>query len=317
MRIKIQKIDTIERLDTFLAKKLQLSRAFVQKQIKNESVLVNKKTTNSSHKLSIGDIIEIVKTEQDVPRIIPNKNIKFKVVDETENYIVIEKPEKLIMHPAKGIEEPTLSDALVAKYSEISSVGDDKLRPGIVHRLDKGVSGLVVIARNKKMFDFLKEQFGSRKINKEYIALVHGEIEKDERTIDVPIGRSKTKGRKMAAHIHEFTGDKKAKTEFSVLQRFRNFTLIKVKILTGRTHQIRVHLNSIGHPVVGDELYKNRKLKKTDLGRLFLHASALSFEDLDGTKKTYVSSLPKELNDFLDKESTKRKNSLKLKSKKI
>ena len=110
---------------------------------------------------------------------------------------------------------------------------------------------------------------------------------------------------------------KKAITELSVLQRFRNFTLIKVKILTGRTHQIRVHLNSIGYPVVGDELYKNRKLKKTDLGRLFLHASALSFIDLDGTKKTYVSDLPKQLNDFLNKESTKRKNSLKLKSKKI
>ncbi len=313
MEIKVQKTEKTERIDKFLSKKINASRTFVQKQIKEGLILVNKKKIRPNFTPQNGDIIQIEKTEPKTPSIVPDGQVKFKVVHETKNYIVIEKPSGLIVHPAPGIKEQTLADGLAAKYPYLTSVGENMLRPGMVHRIDKEVSGLMVIAKNQKMFEFLKKQFKDRKVNKEYIALAHGKILEHEGSIKTPIGRSKTKTGKMAAHVSQITGDRQAKTKYQVLQKFTNNTLLKVKILTGRTHQIRVHLNSIGHPVVGDELYTNKKIKKTSLGRIFLHASKLSFEDLDGTKKTYSSNLPKEFIDFLNTQSIKKKNSLKLK----
>jgi len=299
MKITIQPQDKIERIDKFLAEKFKISRAFIQKQIKNGSITVNNDKINAHYKPMLGDIIEIEKTEKDPPDISPSKTIKFKIIEKTDDYIVIEKPARLVVHPAEGIHELTLVNGLLAKYPEIAKVGENELRPGIVHRLDRDVSGLMVIARTQKMFDHLKKQFQERSIEKEYTALVHGVIEDEDGTINTPIGRSKTKDGKMAAHSQETEGDREAITEFEVIERKKNYTLLSVKILTGRSHQIRVHLNSIEYPIVGDKLYTNKRIKNADLNRLFLHASRLAFNDLDSERKEYKSKLPKELINFL------------------
>jgi len=300
MKITIKPTDKIDRLDKFITNKLpDLSRAFIQKQIKDGSITVNSDKTTAHYKPSTGDIIEIAKTEQTKPSLSPNKDVQFDVIDETADYIVINKPAGLVVHPAHGVHEPTLTDGLLAKYPEIAKVGENELRPGIVHRLDREASGLMVIARTQKMFDHLKKQFQERAIEKEYIGLVHGIIEDEDGTIDTPIGRSQTKDGRMAAHPEKQEKDKDAKTEFEVEERIKNYTLLKVKILTGRSHQIRVHLNSIQHPVVGDTLYTNKRIKHADLNRLFLHASKLGFDDLDSERKEFESDLPEELINFL------------------
>ena len=179
-------------------------------------------------------------------------------------------------------------------------MGEDKLRPGIVHRLDRDVSGLMVVARTQKMFESLKQQFQDRSIQKQYTALVHGVIDEEHRVIDTPIGRSQTKSGKMAAHTQELEGDRDAKTEYTVLKRLKNYTLLEIRLHTGRSHQIRVHLHSIGYPVVGDALYTNKRVKHKNLGRIFLHESKLSFDDASGERRTYESELPKELKHFYE-----------------
>ncbi|MBI1961662.1 MAG: RluA family pseudouridine synthase [Parcubacteria group bacterium] len=300
MKLTVATTDALSRLDKFLTTKLPgATRSFVQKQIKRGAVMVNGSPTNAHYAPKPGDIIEISKIEQEAPRIKPDASVKFNAIDENRDFIVIEKPAGLVVHPAMGIHEPTLADGLAAKYPELARVGEDKLRPGIVHRLDRDVSGLMVVARTQKMFESLKQQFQNRSVEKQYTALVHGVIDEEHGVIDTPIGRSQTKSGKMAAHTQELEGDRDAKTEFKVLKRLKNYTLLEVRLHTGRSHQIRVHLHSIGHPVVGDALYTNRRVKHKDLGRIFLHASKLSFDDASGERRTYTSELPKELRDFL------------------
>lgn len=247
-----------------------------------------------------------------------------EIIFEDNNYLVINKPADLIVHGGPGITEITLADLLIEKYPEILEVGEDKLRPGIVHRLDKEVSGLMVIAKNNESFNNLKEQFKDRDVNKTYLALVHGKIEKDYDDIIFPIKRAK-EGYKMAAlpmnvenllvrrspksrdkgNIEGLFKARAASTSFKVIKRFINFTYLEVNIKTGRTHQIRVHFSAYGHPLVGDNLYYTKKSKeknkKINLGRVFLVASQLSFSDLNGAKKTFNLELPKELENYLPK----------------
>jgi 23S rRNA pseudouridine1911/1915/1917 synthase len=304
MKITIKTTDKLERIDKLIAEKFpKLSRSFIQKEIKKGNILVNKKEINPRYKVLVGDIVDIKNIDQPKPDISPNNKVKFKIIEEDKNFIVIDKPAGLITHPSDSVHEPTLVNGLLAKFPEIEKVGEDKLRPGIVHRLDRDVSGLMVIAREQKMFEYLKKQFQERTITKQYIALVHGLVtEEEEGVIDTPIGRSVSKSGKMAAHTEEFDGDKQAKTEYKVIERIKNYTLILATIHTGRTHQIRVHLNSIEHPVVGDTLYTNKRINTkhaASLGRLFLHATILGFNDLSDKKKEYESKLPKDLKDFL------------------
>ncbi len=300
MKLAVETTDNLDRLDKFLAAKLpNATRSFVAKQIKCNAVTVNGNPTNAHYQPKPGDMIEISKVEQDRPSIKPNASVKFSVIDDTADFIVIEKPAGLVVHPAQGIHEPTLVDGLAAKYPELAEVGEDKLRPGIVHRLDRDVSGLMVVARTQKMFESLKQQFQNRSVEKQYTALVHGVIDEEYGVIDTPIGRSQTKSGKMAAHTQELEGDRDAKTEYTVLKRLKNYTLLAVRLHTGRSHQIRVHLHSIGHPVVGDALYTNKRVKRKNLGRIFLHASRLAFDDVSGERRTYESGLPKELQDFV------------------
>jgi len=241
-----------------------------------------------------------------------------KIIEETPDYLVVDKPAGLAAHGGGNLTEPTLADWLVAYYPKIKTVGDDPARPGLVHRLDKDVSGLMVIAKNKKSFENLKNQFKNREVNKEYIALVHGRLDKDEGEITFPIKRAKD-GHRMAAlpanaekllerrhpkgrdqgNIAGWFKSREALTEFTVLKKLVNYTLLRVRIKTGRTHQIRVHFFAYGYPLVGDPLYYTSKTKiknkKLDLGRVFLMADRLSFRDLSGKVKAFEIALPEKL----------------------
>ncbi|NCU39589.1 RluA family pseudouridine synthase [Candidatus Falkowbacteria bacterium] len=254
-----------------------------------------------------------------------NMNTDFpEIIFEDNNYLVINKPAGLIVHGGPGIKGVTLVDLLLDKYPFLKEVGDEALRPGIVHRLDKDVSGLMVIAKTTESFSSLKEQFKERDVNKTYLALAHGKIEKDYDDINFPIKRAKD-GYKMAAlplntvdllikkspqsrdrgNIEGFFKAREASTSFKVLKRFINYTFLEVTIKTGRTHQIRVHFFAYGHPLVGDNLYFNKKSreknKKFNLNRVFLVASQLSFMNLKGERKEFSLPLPSELEKLLPK----------------
>jgi 23S rRNA pseudouridine1911/1915/1917 synthase len=221
---------------------------------------------------------------------------KIQFIFEDENFLVLDKPAGLEVAAEIKKTEPTLVNWLVAKYPAIAKVGLPS-RPGIVHRLDKAASGLLVIAKTQAAFESLIKQFKERKIKKEYIVLVHGLVKKDEGVIEFPISRTRS-GR--FAALPKGSEGREAITEYEVVKRFRNFTLLKVKIRTGRTHQIRVHLHALGHSVVGDKLYKQKRIKKIPLDRLFLHASTLGFYDLNNKWKEFKSDLPDELVQFLN-----------------
>lgn len=235
--------------------------------------------------------------------------MKYKLIRANAEFIIINKPAGLLVHGADHLDEETLADQLLADYPEIRKVGDDPIRPGIVHRLDKLASGLMVIARTQESFYNLKEQFQKRTINKHYTALVYGQIAKDKDEINFPILRS-SKGYKMAALPETVKGEKNidgrnAISEFEIIKRYINYTLLKVKIKTGRTHQIRVHMSAYGHPLVGDDLYSTKKTKvknkKVDLERIFLVADELEFKDLRGELQKFEIGLPEELVVFLGK----------------
>lgn len=244
------------------------------------------------------------------------------IIYEDENYLVINKPAGLIVHGGPGIKEATLVDWLLGRWPEIKEVGDDPIRPGLVHRLDKEVSGLMVIAKTRDSFSGLKAQFQDREVNKQYLALVHGNLKPEAGEINFPIKRS-SQGHKMAAmplnaenllsrrlpkgrdqgNIDGYFQARPAKTEFQVIKHFPNYTLVRAKIETGRTHQIRVHFLALGHPLVGDPLYYNKssqaRNRKLDLGRIFLVAERLAFKDLSGQTKEFRIELPAELTEKL------------------
>jgi 23S rRNA pseudouridine1911/1915/1917 synthase len=231
---------------------------------------------------------------------------KYKIYED-DDILVINKPAGILVHGSEHIKEKTLADFLLEEYPLLAKVGEDPSRPGIMHRLDRLASGLLVIAKNQTSFENLKSQFQKRKIKKYYTALVHGKIIKDEDEINFPIQRS-TKGFKMAAipatiHGEQNLHGRQANTAFEITKRFINYTLLKVRIKTGRTHQIRVHLAAYGHAIVGDDIYGTKrnkeKNKKLGLDRIFLVAQELEFKDLSGEKKNFKIELPEELQQLL------------------
>jgi 23S rRNA pseudouridine1911/1915/1917 synthase len=235
--------------------------------------------------------------------------VKLNIVYEDEDLAVIDKPAGLLVHSAPKIQEKTLADFLVERYPEIKNVGDpvkppvggngagDPLRPGIVHRLDRETSGLMVVAKNQATFEFLKNQFQERKVEKRYLALVWGLVVKDEGQIILPIGRSRKFGRQAAGF--KAKNIRPALTEFKVRERFADFTLLDVYPKTGRMHQIRAHLAAIGHPVAGDRLYAKKKSGEAGLGRQFLHAYFLKFTAPGGKILQFRSELPEDLKRYL------------------
>lgn len=291
------------RLDRFLAEKIkEASRSRIQKDIESGLVRVNGEVAAESKTVvRLGDEIEyrIQKTEY------RNSDSGFEILDshvlyENEDLLVIDKPAGLVVHPAPGYKGPTLVEGLLHKYKDIKLVGEDDIRPGIVHRLDKDTSGVMLVAKSQKMFEHLKDAFASRKIKKEYIALVCGNVESKHGFIDAPVGKHAADFRKMTALRP--TNAKPALTEYYVQEHLDGYTLLMVKLHTGRTHQIRVHFSSPdffgGHPLAGDKLYG--KCKAPGLERQFLHARKIEVQLPDATWIEAESKLPPDLEQVLN-----------------
>lgn len=224
-----------------------------------------------------------------------------QVLHKDKNFLVINKPAGVLVHSVKGKEQKSLVDWLVKNYPEIRNVGDEpETRPGIVHRLDKDTSGIMLIARNQTAFDYFKNQFQEHKIKKTYIALVWGLVTPKKGIIEKPIGL-KTGTTKRTVYLKTAKMIKEAKTEYKAIKFLKlgdnDFTLLEVRPLTGRTHQIRIHFSSIGHPVVGDKLYG--KHETFGLNRHFLHAESLEFTSPEGSRMKCSIDLPEELQSFL------------------
>jgi len=294
-----------QRLDIWLTTELNLSRSLVQKMIKRGEVLVNDSIVSAHRLIKADDKIKVIKLKVKPVKVKTEKIVlpKIEIIKETPDYIVLNKPAGLLMHGADNETRTSLTDWLIKYYPKISKVGEDLNRPGIVHRLDKDVSGIVVVAKNQKSFDDLKKQFKGRKVVKRYLALVYGADLPTEGEIRFRMGRS-SKGYRMAARPLNQTG-KIALTDFKVEHYYHNYALLSVTIKTGRTHQIRAHLAAYNHPVVGDDLYgtvRHKKLNaKLKLGRVFLVAAHLSFLDLDGERREFSIDLPIGLKKVLGK----------------
>lgn len=293
----VKKEDENKRIDKLIAEVYKdISRMTIQRLINDGKLKINNKNVKVSYKVSEGDIIEFDLQEPEEIDI-KAQDIPLNVIYEDEDIIVINKEKGMVVHPGNGRTEDTLVNALMQKCkNSLSGIGG-KIRPGIVHRLDKDTSGIIIVAKNDKAHINLSEQIKNRKVNKYYIALVRGNVIENNATINMPIARS-TKDRKKMAVSEK---GKEAITHFNVLKRYNGYTLLKLKIDTGRTHQIRVHLAEIGHPVVGDEVYSNGKNKFGVKGQC-LHAKRIEFVHPTSNKKMVLEAeLPKYFKDILEK----------------
>ena len=293
----VKKEDENKRIDKLIAEVYKdISRMTIQRLINDGKLKINNKNVKVSYKVSEGDSIEFDLQEPEEIDI-KAQDIPLNVIYEDEDIIVINKEKGMVVHPGNGRTEDTLVNALMQKCkNSLSGIGG-KIRPGIVHRLDKDTSGIIIVAKNDKAHINLSEQIKNRKVNKYYIALVRGNVIENNATINMPIARS-TKDRKKMAVSEK---GKEAITHFKVLKRYNGYTLLKLKIDTGRTHQIRVHLAEIGHPVVGDEVYSNGKNKFGVKGQC-LHAKRIEFVHPTSNKKMVLEAeLPKYFKDILEK----------------
>ena len=293
--MKEYKINEEGRLDKVLSNlETTLSREAIQRMIKDGKILVNGKQEKASYKTSIGDIVQI---EEEAPQEIDLKpqEMPLDVIYEDNDILIINKEKGIVVHPGNGNPDGTLANAVMARCKDSLSGIGGKIRPGIVHRIDKDTSGLVIIAKNDEAHINLSTQIQYRKVKKTYIALVRGVIKENEATINMPIGRSQKDRKKMAVSK---TG-KEAITHFKVLKRFDGFTLLEVNIETGRTHQIRVHLAEIGYPIVGDDVYSNGKNPFGVKGQM-LHAAKLTFKHpKSGQELTFEAPLPEYFNNII------------------
>jgi 23S rRNA pseudouridine1911/1915/1917 synthase len=315
--ISVPPDDAAKRLDQFLVTRLDVSRARVQQLISEEKVLVNDAPAKASLKLRGGERIAVIGSAARAPLRAIAEEIPLELVYEDDDLAIIDKPAGMMVHAGAGATEDqrnrgTLVNALLHHFASLSAVGGE-MRPGIVHRLDKETSGLIVVAKNDEAHRKLAAQFARREVKKTYIALVHGWVKKDQGTISASISRDRVRRTRMTTRA---TGGRDAVSHYSVLQRldsaFGKFTLVEVKIDTGRTHQIRVHMASLGYPVVGDALYgapremRARRGRATDegaaisLARNFLHAAQLELaHPRTGKRIALESPLPTELQSFL------------------
>lgn len=287
--MKTYKVEEIGRLDKVVSNlEQEMSRETIQRMIKTGKILVNNKQEKASFKTTVGDLITL---EEEIPEEIELKpqEMPLDIIYEDDDMLVINKEKGIVVHPGNGNPDGTLANAVMAKCKgSLSGIGG-KIRPGIVHRIDKDTSGLIIVAKNDTAHINLSKQIQDRKVKKTYIALVRGVIKENEATINMPIGRSSKDRKKMAV-----TKDgKEAITHFKVLKRYNGFTLLEVKIETGRTHQIRVHLSEIGYPIVGDEVYSNGKNPFGVKGQM-LHAEKLELKHpRTGKDLTFEAPVPK------------------------
>ena len=283
----VKKGEENNRIDRYLAIKAEeLSRVAIQRLIEEEKILVNGKKTKASYKVQENDNIIV---EEEMPKEIELKaqDIPIEVIYEDSDMIVVNKPKGMVVHPANGNPDGTLVNAIMSICKDsLSGIGGE-IRPGIVHRIDKDTSGILMIAKNDKTHINLSNQIKNHEVKKTYIALVRGMVKENEATINMPIGRSTRDRKKMAVTKN----GKEAITHFKVIERFpkHNCTLLEVKIETGRTHQIRVHLSQIGYPIIGDTVYSNGKNEWAIQGQC-LHAKSLQFKHPITGKKMYLEA---------------------------
>ena len=291
-KIQVRVINEKIRLDAYISKEIEdLSRSMIQKLLEEDKINVNGKIEKPSYKIQEGDIIEVTIEEPKEVKI-EAQDIPLDIIYEDNDILVVNKQKGLVVHPANGNPYGTLVNAIMAHCKDsLSGIGGE-LRPGIVHRLDKDTSGLLIIAKNDKAHIQVSEQIKNREVKKTYIALVRGTIVEDEATINMPIGRSTKDRKKMAVTKN----GKEAVTHFKVLNRYTtnkgSYTLLEIKIDTGRTHQIRVHMAEIGHPVIGDSVYSNGKNEFGVEGQC-LHAKRLEFvHPITGKEMKLEAPLP-------------------------
>lgn len=273
-KFHINKSGINKRLDVYLSDALpKMSRTYIKKGIDSGWIKINNKKTKASYKIKKGDFITVdVPSEKDLPNIKPEK-IPIDIIYEDDDIIVINKKRGMVVYPGPGNQSGTLVNALLNYTNELSSWGGNN-RPGIVHRLDKDTSGLLIVAKNDMAHKYIADQLKDRKVKKTYIALVFGTVKEDSGVIAAPIGRNPINRTKMMVTDHN---SRKAVTYFEILEKFTDFTLLKLNIKTGRKHQIRVHMHFIGHPLVGDPVYCNKKNPFPIKGQA-LHAYKLGFK---------------------------------------
>lgn len=259
------------RLDKALANQTELSRSLLTELIRDGKVLVNGEVKKAKYKVKTGDRIDVEIPKDEVLDIVA-EDLPLEIVYEDLQVAVVNKPQGMVVHPAAGHASGTLVNALMYHIKDLSSI-NGVIRPGIVHRIDKDTSGLLMVAKNDKAHESLAAQLKDKSSKRRYLAIVHGEIPNDKGTIEAPIGRNPKERKKQAV----VSGGKPAITHFEVLERFLGYTLVALRLETGRTHQIRVHMNYIGHPVAGDPLYGPNKTLTPNHGQ-FLHAETLGFE---------------------------------------
>ena len=294
LRIELNQQDAGKRLDHVLQSRLpQFTRSRLQDWIKRGRVLVNGRGRRASYAVRAADTVEVEPADPAPLRATPEQ-IPLTVLYEDPDVVAIDKPAGMVVHSGAGVHSGTLVNALLHRFASLSrSAGE--MRPGIVHRLDRYTSGVLLVAKNDAAHQRLAEQFASRKVEKTYLALVHGSIKQDHGRIEKPITRDPRQRTRMTARLSR---GRAAWTEYRVLRRFPGFTFLEVRIGTGRTHQIRVHLASIGHPVVGDRLYgaPAKVAGRPALPRFFLHAHRIRFQQPStGQPVTIESPLPPDL----------------------
>ena len=289
------------RLDGYIADMTDLSRSRATKLCEENAVFVNGAAANKKQKLKSGDTVKII-VDDPAPYSAMPENIPLDIVYEDDDLLVVNKPKGMVVHPAAGNESGTLVNAIMYHCGDSLSGINGVMRPGIVHRIDKNTSGLLMIAKNDEAHLCLAEQIKNHSFEREYEAVVYGNIKEDSGKIDAPIGRHPVKRKEMAVTEKN---SKEAVTYFTVLERFGDFTHIRLKLLTGRTHQIRVHMAFIGHPVAGDEVYGPKKVIK-ELGGQCLHAKKLGFIHPNGKKMEFDSELPEYFRKFIEECKEKR-----------
>ncbi|MDY6892574.1 MAG: RluA family pseudouridine synthase [Chloroflexota bacterium] len=282
------------RLDSYVAEQCRISRAYAQKLIEDREIAVNGRYAKASYRLNPMDIVAVSLPVTDHAAFAPlaAEDLPLEVVFEDSDLLVVDKPAGMVVHPAVGQYTGTLVNALLARYPDIADTTGSS-RPGIVHRLDKDTSGLIVVAKNETARLNLARQMKQRLITKGYIALVMGTLSPQQGAIEAPIGRNPSDRKRMAV----ITEGKEARTQYQVIRYFDGYTLVEALLETGRTHQIRVHFSAIGHPIFGDPVYGR---KSSLLGRQFLHAHRLGFKlPSNGKYVEFKSELPPDLEDVL------------------
>ena len=285
--------NNLKRLDIFLTSELSESRNFILKNIKNGNILVNGKSTKGGYLVKTGDKISV--QDLTVDTTVKAEDIDIDILYEDDDIIVVNKKSGMVVHPGNGNHSGTLVNALMGYTDDLSDEGGSE-RVGIVHRIDKDTSGILLIAKTNEAHRILSDDFKNKRIKRKYIALVHGVIDNNKGKIDAPIGRDKLDRKKMCVTD---VNSKKAVTNFTVLDRFKNTTLLELILETGRTHQIRVHMAYIGHPVVNDPVYSSRKCYN-DYGQM-LHAKYLGFNHpISGKFMEFSVEPEKEFNEILE-----------------